>query len=119
MTAPAVGRRLGGGPVLPVPPSDAEKASYAWRSLPFLTGALTMSALCVVTAQAWLEVKYPVAAPFAVYTLAYLCYQALSIPVNFTGRNFDMEEHQLTVMAWRPCSGARSRRSARSPRTRS
>lgn len=102
MTAHAIGRHRGGGPVLPAPPSDAEKASYAWRSLPFLTGALTVSAMCVITAQAWLEVKYLVAAPFAIYTLAYFAYQALSIPVNFTGRNFDMEEHELTVMTWQP-----------------
>lgn len=87
---------------LPEPPDDAEKSSYAWRSLPFLTCALTMSALSVITAQAWLEAKYLTAAPFAVYTLAYFAYQALSLPVNFGGSSFDLAAHELSVMGWRP-----------------
>jgi cellulose synthase (UDP-forming) len=37
-----------------------------------------------------------------IYTVAYLAYQLLSIPVNFTGRNFDVEEHELRVMTWCP-----------------
>ena len=88
--------------VLPAPPTDSEKASYAWRSLPFLTCSLTISALCIVVAQAWLEIRYPIALPFALYTLLYLIYQGLSIPVNFTGRNFDMDSHELRVMLWWP-----------------
>ena len=102
MSAAAPGRHRRAGTVLPSAPDEAEKRSYAWRSLPFLSGALMMSALCVITAQAWLEAKYLIAAPFAVYTLAYLAYQALSIPVNFTGRSFDAVAHELRVIAWSP-----------------
>lgn len=87
---------------LPHAPTDDEKTSYAWRSLPFLTGAIIISALSVTAAQAWLEEKYLLAAPFALYTLAYVCYQLLSIPVNFTGMSFSLEDHELEVMAWQP-----------------
>lgn len=92
------------GPELPSAPTDEEKASYAWRSLPFLTTALAVSAFCTIVAQAWLEIRYPIAIPFAVYTLAYLIYQAISLPVNFTGKNFDLETHELRVMNWKPLS---------------
>jgi cellulose synthase (UDP-forming) len=88
--------------VVPEAPDDAEKASYAWRSLPFLTSALTVSALCIIVAQAWMEVRYTVALPFALYTFVYLVYQGVSIPVNYTGGNFDMEAHELRVMTWQP-----------------
>ena len=88
--------------VLPAPPNDQEKASYAWRSLPFLTCALVVSATCVIAAQAWFEYRNPIALPFVVYTLLYFIYQAVSLPVNFTGHSFDLSAHELRVMAWRP-----------------
>jgi cellulose synthase (UDP-forming) len=34
--------------------------------------------------------------------LLYLIYQAISLPVNFTGRSFDLGAHELRVMAWNP-----------------
>lgn len=104
MTAPAVpfGRHRQTGVIVPKPPTDSEKASYAWRSLPYLTSAVTLSALCVIVAQAWMEVRYPITLPFAIYTFVYLAYQSLSIPVNFTGRDFDLQAHELRVMTWQP-----------------
>jgi cellulose synthase (UDP-forming) len=107
MTATAAGargrRRHRRSPlVLPDSPSDEEKGSYSWRSLPFLTGCLFVSCLCVVVAQAWFEVRNPVALPFAAYTFLYLCYQAVSLPTNFTGRGFDMAAHRRLVASWRP-----------------
>jgi cellulose synthase/poly-beta-1,6-N-acetylglucosamine synthase-like glycosyltransferase len=98
------GRHRNQGIVLPDPPTDVEKASYERRSLPFLTGALLVSSLCVVIAQAWFEFRNPVALPFAVYTLLYLVYQAISVPVNFVGRSFDPAAHAKRVRAWRPRS---------------
>lgn len=88
--------------VLPTPPTDAEKMSYAWRSLPFLTTAITISSLCIVVAQAWLEIRHPAFLLFAIYTLLYAIYQAISIPVNFTGSSFDLQAHELRVLTWRP-----------------
>jgi cellulose synthase/poly-beta-1,6-N-acetylglucosamine synthase-like glycosyltransferase len=101
----ALGENGMSGITLPAAPTDQEKASYAWRSLSYLAVAITISAFFVVLAQILFEVKNPeFAFPFAVYTLAYLAYQLLSIPVNFGGRSFDLEEHELRVMAWRPAS---------------
>lgn len=104
MVITAIGGQSDDAIELPYAPTDEEKASYAWRSLPYLTTAITISALCVITAQVWLEVRFLIALPFMVYTLAYLVYQVLSLPVNFTGRNFDLEAHELRVMTWQPDS---------------
>jgi cellulose synthase (UDP-forming) len=92
------------GLVLPEPPDDHEKASYAWRSMPFLATALAVSALCVIIAQVWMEISHPVLAIFSWYTAIYLAYQALSLPVNFAGRSFDLTEHVMRVRSWQPAS---------------
>jgi cellulose synthase (UDP-forming) len=96
------GRHRCQGTVVPEPPDDAEKASYSWRSLPFLTGALTLSTVCVIAAQAWFEVRNPVARPFMIYTFIFAAYQAISLPVNFAGRGFDLVGHVLRIGAWAP-----------------
>jgi cellulose synthase (UDP-forming) len=104
MSAEAVrsGRHRYYGPIVPEPPDSIEKDSYAWRSLPFLATALCFSALCIIVAQAWMEVRYPLMLPFAFYTVLYLIYQAVSLPVNFAGRGFDLAAHKARVAAWRP-----------------
>jgi cellulose synthase (UDP-forming) len=99
---PPSGRHRSGGAPLPGSPDDTEKASYAWRSLPYLTSALAISAVFIVLAQVFLEVRYPDLLPFAIYTATYFVYQCVSIPVNFTGRSFDLEAHELQVMTWQP-----------------
>ena len=99
--APALGRHRRESPV-PEPPDDGEKECYAWRSLPYLTTALTASSVCVIAAQAWLEARVPAALPFAGYTFLFLVYQAVSLPVNFTGRGFDLAAHRDRVAAWWP-----------------
>jgi hypothetical protein len=87
----AVGRHCPLGTVLPAPPDEDEKDWYAWRSLPYLSAALYLSAVCVITAQAWFEIRnvttFPLlVTPFAAYTLTYLGYQSISLPVNYAGR---------------------------------
>jgi cellulose synthase (UDP-forming) len=49
-----------------------------------------------------MEVRYLPMLPFAGYTLLYLVYQAVSLPVNFAGRGFDLAAHKARVAAWRP-----------------
>ena len=93
--------------VLPEPPNDAERDSYAWRSLPVLATALFLSALCLITAQVWFEIQNATVLPFVVllfaaYTLVYLAYQAVSLPVNYMGRSFDLGKHKALVRNWRP-----------------
>lgn len=102
VAAPPKGRHRYTNLVLPDPPSDEEKNSYAWRSLPFLAVALCVSAVCVIAAQAWLEIRYPAMLAFAGFTLSYAVYQAVSLPVNFAGRSFALPEHRARVRAWRP-----------------
>jgi cellulose synthase (UDP-forming) len=88
--------------VLPDPPSDGEKASYAWRSLPFLAVALCVSAVCVTAAQVWVELRDPIMLAFVGFTVLYATYQAVSLPVNFAGRSFDLAAHRARVSQWHP-----------------
>ncbi len=93
--------------MLPEPPNDLEKNSYAWRSLPFLATALAISAICLIVTQAWFEIRNAALIPaavgvFSAYTLIYLIYQAVSLPVNFAGRSFDLAAHEARVRDWRP-----------------
>lgn len=90
------------GLVLPEPPHDREKASYAWRSLPILAAALGACALCVIVSQVWWEVCYPVLAIFSWYTIIFIAYQALSVPANVAARSFDLSAHVRRVSSWRP-----------------
>jgi cellulose synthase (UDP-forming) len=101
-TLTARGRHRHAGPVLPGPPDDIEKASYGWRSLPFLTSALVVSAACVIASQVWMEAQHPLLLVFAGYTAVYFAYQAISLPVNFCGTGFDLTAHVLRVKGWQP-----------------
>ena len=39
-----------------------------------------------------------------VFTATYVIYQVISLPVNFTGRGFDLGAHQARIRAWQPLS---------------
>lgn len=65
--------------VLPHPPSNDEKSSYAWRSLPFLAAALCVSAVCLITAQAWMEIRETIMVGFAGYTVLYFALSLIHI----------------------------------------
>ena len=86
----------------PRSPDDDEKVSYSGRSLPYLTSALAISAAFIIVAQVFFEANNPIAIPFALYTGVYFAYQALSLPVNFTGRDFDFSAHNAFIHRWRP-----------------
>jgi cellulose synthase/poly-beta-1,6-N-acetylglucosamine synthase-like glycosyltransferase len=93
--------------VLPTPPDDAERDSYGWRALPYLSVGLALSAACVILAQVLMEVHnlgivFPAVVIFGGYTAVYSIYQAVSLPVNFSGRSFDLAAHDALVRAWRP-----------------
>ncbi|HEY2549304.1 MAG TPA: cellulose synthase catalytic subunit [Streptosporangiaceae bacterium] len=100
----AAGRHRAGALVLPQPPDESETESYAWRSLPYLASALAISAVYVLVAQVFFEVDNRAALPFALYTVLYLIYQAVSIPVNYSGRGFDLDQHTSRITSWRPAS---------------
>ena len=105
MTALAsAGRHTRESTVLPASPDDSEKYSYVSRALPYLAVALLISSVCVILAQAFFEINNVIALPFAVYTLAYVIYQAISLPMNFVGRSFDLDSHRARVAQWWPAS---------------
>ena len=89
-------------PVLPPPPSDSEKYAYIHRNLPYLTFTLVVSATCVIISQIRFEMHAPGSWPFLAFTATYVIYQVISLPVNFTGRGFDLAAHQARIQAWRP-----------------
>jgi cellulose synthase/poly-beta-1,6-N-acetylglucosamine synthase-like glycosyltransferase len=101
------GRHRWRGPILPRPPDDTERTSYEWRALPYLTTGLFISSLCIVLAQVLLEIRnaaiLPVAtALFGTYTLIYVIYQAVSLPVNFVGHSFNLATHDALTGSWQP-----------------
>jgi cellulose synthase (UDP-forming) len=88
--------------VLAPPPDDSEKYSYAGRNLPYLTTGLVISAACLVISQLRFEAPSPALWPFMAVTITYLIYQVISLPVNFTGRGFDLAAHRARIGAWHP-----------------
>jgi cellulose synthase (UDP-forming) len=90
--------------VAPRPPDDDEKYCYVERNLGYLATILVIGASCLILSQLRFELHDRVLWPFMVLTASFLCYQALSLPVNFTGAGFDLTGHQARVRAWRPVS---------------
>jgi len=87
---------------LPPPPGDREKYAYVDRNLPYLTITLVVSAACLIVSQIRFELHDLLLAPFLVFTVTYVAYQVISLPVNFTGRGFDLAAHQARVRTWHP-----------------
>jgi len=88
--------------VFPAPPSDSEKYGYIHRNLAYLTFTLVVSASCLIISQIRFEMHAPGSWPFLAFTATYEIYQAISLPVNFTGRGFDLAAHRARIRAWRP-----------------
>lgn len=84
------------------PPDDREKYAYIRRNLPYLTITLVVSAACLTYSQLRFELHDPMTWPFLAFTATYVIYQVISLPVNFTGRGFDLAAHQARVRAWHP-----------------
>src|SRR5216683_133924 len=100
--AEASGRHRWNDNVLPTSPTDKERCSYAERALPHLVIAIIISAVSVIMGQVLLEINYSIAYPFSAYTILYIAYQLVSIPMNFVGRGFDIVSHEARIAAWRP-----------------
>ncbi len=90
--------------VLPLPPDDSEKYCYVDRNLGYLAVILVIGAGCLVVSQLRFELHDLVLWPFLAFTTTYIAYQAISLPVNFTGPGFDLPAHQAFIDAWRPSS---------------
>jgi cellulose synthase (UDP-forming) len=92
------------GLVLPRPPDDEEKYAYIQRNLPYLTTVLIIGAVCLIISQVRFETHDLALSPFLIFTGVYIIYQAISLPVNFAGRGFDLPAHQARIGAWQPSS---------------
>jgi cellulose synthase (UDP-forming) len=105
-TSPAAAQPTRAAPRLvpPHPPSDEEKYAYLDRNLPYLTTGLVVSATCLIISQIRFEAHNPALWPFMVFTATYVIYQTISLPVNFTGRGFDLAAHQARIQAWHPAA---------------
>jgi cellulose synthase (UDP-forming) len=89
-------------PVLPSPPDEVEKYAYVERDLLYLATLLFIGAGCLTLSQVRFELHAPLGALFMIFTGTYVIYQAISLPINFTGRGFNLAAHQALVEAWRP-----------------
>ena len=87
---------------LPQPPDDLEKYGYLQRNLPYLTTILAISATCLIISQFRFETQDPMLWPFMIFTGSYALYQVICLPVNFSGRGFDLAAHQARIQAWEP-----------------
>ena len=92
------------GLVPPHPPADDEKYLYIERNLLYLSTVIFIGSCCLIYSQIRLETHDLVFAPFLLFTVVYVLYQAISLPVNFAGRGFDLAAHQARIRAWRPTS---------------
>ncbi len=90
--------------VLPQPPDDAEKYAYVERNLGYLAMILVIGASCLIYSQLRFELHSPALWPFLAFTATYVAYQAISIPVNFTGKGFNLAAHQARIASWSPRS---------------
>jgi cellulose synthase (UDP-forming) len=100
----AAAARPGPGQMLPRPPDDGEKYGYVDRDLLYLATLLFIGAGCLTVSQLRFELHAPLGGAFMIFTATYVIYQAISLPINFTGRGFDLAAHQALVEAWRPAS---------------
>jgi cellulose synthase (UDP-forming) len=90
--------------VPPWPPDDIEKYGYVERNLGYLATILVIGASCLIVSQLRFELHDLVLWPFILFTATYVAYQAISLPVNFTGPGFDLTKHKERIATWRPGS---------------
>lgn len=98
------GSQQKGLPLLPVPPTDTEKYSYADRNLALIVRASLFSFGSLLISQGrFLVTAKPliIFAPFLAFTVVYYL---ISLCVNLGTRGFDMASHRALVRAWQPAS---------------
>ena len=97
-------RRQGSLPLLPVPPGDAEKESYADRNIALIVRASLFSFGALLISQARFIITAPPLLIFAPLLAFTVVYYLISLCVNFGTRGFDMASHRALVRGWRPYS---------------
>ncbi|MDR3032426.1 MAG: glycosyltransferase [Kitasatospora sp.] len=88
--------------LLPQPPDDSEKFSYAKRHLWVLTLSSLISFGCLTVSQAGLLAGTPwlwIYSPFLLFTVVYYL---ISLRVTGLNGDFDLKGHRQLVRSWRP-----------------
>lgn len=88
--------------VVQPPPTETEKYAYVNRNLPYLFIALSIGFLSVTISQVFMEQHIRAALVLLPFTALNAIYQLISIPINFTGRKFDVVAHRARIKSWRP-----------------
>uniref|UniRef100_UPI003EBEED0B glycosyltransferase family 2 protein n=1 Tax=Streptomyces tabacisoli TaxID=3156398 RepID=UPI003EBEED0B len=88
--------------LLPLPPSDREKYSYARRRLWVLTIGSLVSFSCLVVSQVELAWSAPLLWVYSPLLLFTVVYYLVSLRVNGFSRDFDLKRHRRLVRGWRP-----------------
>ena len=91
----------GGELVLPQPPTDEEKYTYIERHLPYLASVMLLGFLAATISQLWFETTSGWW-PFGVFTFVCTMSFGIALPLSFTGRDFDIEDHKSRIKAWLP-----------------
>ena len=102
LTAVTRNRRQPARLMVPVPPDDDEKYSFVERNVGYLATILVIGSACLCISQLRFELHDLLLWPFLIFTGTYIAYQAITLPVNFTGKDFDLAAHQARIAAWRP-----------------
>jgi cellulose synthase (UDP-forming) len=89
--------------VLPAPPDDHEKYLYIGRNLPFLAVIMVVCCVTAIGSQIWFETASGMW-PFGIFTAFMVLACGLALPLSFSGRGFDLEQHIRRVGSWRPGS---------------
>ena len=104
--APERRRQRAGRPqqvgLLPEPPSDAEKYSYAKRYLWVLTLSSMVSFCCLVASQVSLASSTSLMWAYMPVLAFTIVYYLISLRVNGFSRDFDVKAHKRLVRGWRP-----------------
>ncbi|MFI5618830.1 glycosyltransferase family 2 protein [Streptomyces sp. NPDC051567] len=88
--------------LLPLPPTDREKYTYAKRHLWVLTLSSLISFCCLTASQLNLTRSTPLLWVYAPLLFFTVVYYLTSLRVNAFSRDFDIRRHRRLVRAWRP-----------------
>jgi cellulose synthase (UDP-forming) len=89
-------------PLLPEPPSDAEKFSYSDRNLTLILRASLFSFGALLISQSRFLLTLPPLLVFAPLIGFTVVYYVISLCVNFGTHGFDIDLHRKITNSWRP-----------------
>ncbi|MFJ2739985.1 glycosyltransferase family 2 protein [Streptomyces sp. NPDC087440] len=95
-------RKLPASGLLPQPPDDREKYSYARRHLWVLTFFAFVGVVFLAISQLTFTSSSPWFWLFAPFLVCAICHSLISLRLDGFSRGFDMRAHRALVRGWRP-----------------